>query len=114
MSYQPTNWQANDIITAEKMNKLEQGISTNEPLILTATNSSGRCTLNASYNDLIAAYAQGRSIVAINETENDTEYSSCVGINTNYTYGFHFISGSVSTPFHASSATEALYTELLM
>lgn len=27
MSYEPTNWQTGDIITAEKLNKLEQGVS---------------------------------------------------------------------------------------
>lgn len=27
MSYQPTNWVCGDLVTAEKMNKLEQGLA---------------------------------------------------------------------------------------
>ena len=27
MAYQPTNWQCGDTITAEKLNKLEQGVA---------------------------------------------------------------------------------------
>ena len=27
MSYTPTNWQTGDVITAEKLNKLENGVS---------------------------------------------------------------------------------------
>lgn len=30
MAYTPTNWQDGDIITAEKLNNLEQGIAANE------------------------------------------------------------------------------------
>ena len=37
MAYTPTNWQDGDTITANKLNKLEQGISDNEQAIEDAT-----------------------------------------------------------------------------
>lgn len=33
MAYTPTNWQDGDIITADKLNHLEQGIAANEQAI---------------------------------------------------------------------------------
>lgn len=40
MAYTPTNWQTGDTVTAAKLNKIEQGIENNEPLIVTATYTS--------------------------------------------------------------------------
>ena len=39
MSYEPTNWKAGDTVTSAKLNKLEQGISSNEPLVVHITNN---------------------------------------------------------------------------
>lgn len=34
MSYTPTNWQTGDTVTAEKLNKMEQGIATDDALVV--------------------------------------------------------------------------------
>ena len=42
MSYTPTNWQTGDTITAEKLNKLEEGVAavSNYDLVFTTTSDS--------------------------------------------------------------------------
>lgn len=52
MSYTPTNWATGDTITAEKLNKLEQGVaSAGSVLILTDTNE----TLDKTWQEIYDA-----------------------------------------------------------
>lgn len=50
MSYTPTNWQNGDTITADKLNKLEQGVASagGGALIVTAANG----TLNKTWKEI--------------------------------------------------------------
>jgi hypothetical protein len=41
MAYTPTNWRPNDVVTTERMNKLERGVAAAGPLIVYA-NLNGR------------------------------------------------------------------------
>ena len=43
MAYEPTNWQTGDVVTAEKLNKLENGV--------VSGNSSGNLIATATKND---------------------------------------------------------------
>lgn len=69
MSYTPTNWQTGDTITAEKLNKMESGISANDtaltPFIVTLTPTaqdfSG--TMDKTVAEIYAAYQSGKKIV---------------------------------------------------
>lgn len=38
MGYNETNWKTGDIVTAEKLNNIENGISSTEPMIVNVTN----------------------------------------------------------------------------
>lgn len=73
MSYTPTNWDNGDIITAEKLNKIEQGISdisnssgggdTGGTFVVEVVQEEGsRARLTATWNELKAAYDAGKVI----------------------------------------------------
>ena len=52
MSYTPTNWATGDVITAEKLNKLEQGVASGGGvLIVTGTNG----TLDKTWQEIYDA-----------------------------------------------------------
>lgn len=66
MSYTPTNWQTGDTVTAEKLNKMEQGIElANDPFVVTLTPTapdfSG--TMDKTIEEINNAYEAGRKIV---------------------------------------------------
>lgn len=68
MSYTPTNWQNGDTITAEKLNKMESGISANdtmnEPFVVTLTPTGADLsgTMDKTGDDILQAYLSGRRI----------------------------------------------------
>lgn len=60
MAYTPTVWATGDVITAEKLNKAENGIAaaaSGGALILSMTWDGNVCTLDGSYDDIVAAKA---------------------------------------------------------
>ena len=66
MSYTPTNWATGDTVTAEKLNKMEQGIeNAADPFIVmltpTAQNYSG--VMDKTAGELETAYNANRKIV---------------------------------------------------
>lgn len=90
MSYTPTNWKSGDVISAEKLNKLEQGVAEccggggSEPLIVNATTSmfvpdmvpttpggteahriatDDAVTIDASFEDIKQALDSGNEVV---------------------------------------------------
>lgn len=58
MSYTPTNWQTGDVITAEKLNKMEGGIAAGSATGL-ITSSDDFQTIDQSYNDIVAMVEAG-------------------------------------------------------
>lgn len=55
MSYNPTSWRTGDIITAESMNKIENGIVNSAAVIITDTNG----TLNKTFKEIYELIQQG-------------------------------------------------------
>ena len=95
MSYTPTNWQTGDTITAEKLNKMESGISANDTaltpfvvtLIPTGADLSG--TMDKTVAEITAAYQAGRKIVykvAMPETQFIYVDVTMVYVDGDYTY----------------------------
>lgn len=77
MAYTPTVWATGDTITAEKLNKAEQGIaaaSAGGSLIIPLTWDGNTATLDASYADLVAAKAS--IIIAQEDALEDPDYPS--------------------------------------
>lgn len=71
MSYTPTNWQTGDTITAEKLNKLENGVAQGDKLIVYASpNGDGTATMDKTWQEIYDAMPN-----AIMKYEED-EYSS--------------------------------------
>ena len=68
MAYTPTEWQTGDVVTAEKLNKIESGIEgAGGVLIIEPTiTHEGDATifnLNASFNDIKNALLSGKNIL---------------------------------------------------
>ena len=59
MAYEKTTWQTGDIVTAQKLNHLEQGVEGVEPLIIPLDNSSLGCT----WQEIADAFISGRTCV---------------------------------------------------
>ena len=84
MSYTPTEWQCGDTITAEKMNKIEQGIANSgggsEPLIVNINRGTGDYAYyfvtDKTFNEIYTAMKQGRNCIAVCEIEPIPDYYS--------------------------------------
>lgn len=68
MSYTPTEWKGGDVITAEKMNKIESGINEVSGTFYVRTISAGSGTLTASLADIVAAVDAGKNVILITIT----------------------------------------------
>ena len=66
MSYTPTNWQSGDKVTAEKLNKIEQGIANaSAVVVLTETYDSTNnvYTLNKSWSEMYQSMSSGTMFI---------------------------------------------------
>jgi len=73
MAYEKTNWQTGDIVTAEKLNKLENGVASGGGaggFMLVSRTDSG---INKSYNELLAAINNSIMPVLVINWEDDGE-----------------------------------------
>ena len=71
MSYEPTVWQTGDTVTAEKLNKLEQGVA-NAGGILIVTQSGSPLTLDKTWQEINSALLP-LLVVTITGEEGGTE-----------------------------------------
>lgn len=62
MSYNKQTWQTGDIITADKLNHMEDGIASGGVFLVTATDSGEQniFTIDKSYSEIIAALNNGQ------------------------------------------------------
>ena len=117
MAYTPTSWETGDVITAEKLNKAENGIAASEAFVVPVSydDETYTMTLDASWNELYAN--KNRLVLAVYESEdNDGNpvvypmYLTCIFVNDGtYSATFIMYSGEAniqlqSTTFTASSA----------
>ena len=88
MSYSPTTWQTNDVISSTKLNKIEQGIADISNLVLTETAtevSGGTCyTLNASPSLIKEALSKGKRIWILRENNSFISAGSFYDEGENY------------------------------
>ena len=74
MSYIPTQWQTGDIVTADKLNKIENAVANGGGggiLILELTAVQDGYDIGASFNDLKDAFMSGKKIITHIEFEED-------------------------------------------
>lgn len=74
MPYTPTNWQTGDVVTSEKLNKIEQELANPSAGTIVAhvvlaedSDQPNRRRLDITLQDLISALNAGKSVVIINE-----------------------------------------------
>ena len=66
MSYTPTNWQTGDTVTAERLNKMEQGIQTAvDPFVITCTPTAQDYSgvMDVTFEEIKAAADAGKKII---------------------------------------------------
>lgn len=112
MAYEKTNWSSGDVITAEKLNKLEGGIVDSEKIeTVTWTipeSQTGVFTSDKTYAELDDIFTNGKSIMAIVKSSDGQVIDSGIlckslsGFAPNAPLGFHldcltFVNSDVST-----------------
>ena len=110
MAYTPTEWKNGDVITAEKLNKLEEGVASagdgsgdsNEFIINVSRDSQYNLVMDKTFDEVEAAYNSGKTLKLKNDNTNYRFYEkqmSMCGID------FKFVSDNISIPFFLESAT---------
>lgn len=63
MAYTPTVWETGDVITAEKLNKAENGIAAAAPMLCSIVFASDdSATMDQTYDDIVTALTAGRTV----------------------------------------------------
>lgn len=119
MAYTPTNWVTGDTITAEKLNKAEQGIADASayiiPVVYDAETSS--TILEASYDDISTAVSAGRTVVTKDDTSNNETtisllYRVSYIADAEYPYHVYFYHPDDVDTYRASNSTDNLVFEV--
>lgn len=91
MAYTKTNWQTGDIVTSEKLNKIEQGIVDAGPMIVHATeateNDTTTYTLDKTFNELKTAFDAGTDVKILVPREANGATMLLSSRMTRYGYG---------------------------
>ena len=87
ITYEPTNWESGDVITAEKLNKLGRQLS---PLIIDITDNS---SLGMSYKDIKDAILSGRKVTVYS---NENNQLSLYNMHQVYKSGDNYVVGLAS------------------
>lgn len=116
MAYNRTNWSSNDLITAEKLNNLENGVANLNTFYITATITTitpsrgadeniTRTTLSASYDDIIEAINNNKIVQMVEDLENAKVFYplTAIGINSDYMAIFD------DTSYSALQSTDNLF-----
>lgn len=59
MAYTPTNWQTGDVITAEKLNKMENGIAGSSLEVIFTVTTNDELVPNETFENVLAALTAG-------------------------------------------------------
>ena len=104
MAYTPTNWECGDVVTAEKLNKLEEAVEnlsvivdgmdggSELPLTISLTTEGDTSTMDKTWQEIADAYPCVRVVndgyysVEVYEDETNDEYGVVVGYATPRTF----------------------------
>ena len=106
MSYTPTEWKSGDVVTPEKLNKIEGVLG---PLLVSYTRANNIDTLNASYDDIVTAMLNGQPVY-LQENDGATLHKCYSAIFEEGSYAAYFIGGY----FGAESSSAFLQRELFI
>ena len=117
MSYIPTEWQTGDIVTAEKLNKLEEGVAASGGggggglLVTVSAVSEGVMELDKNYNEILTALYNGINPVIIADMGGQLKFPALTGIEEDESkpyYGVTLEFNGDSTNFSSESPTGVL------
>lgn len=106
MAYIPTEWATGDVITAEKLNKAENGIAAAGAYIVEVSEMlPAGATLYASYNDLVS-HIDKEIIAQFDSLEDDhlLTRATLVSLSSGEGYTATFFTGYETIEFYAESA----------
>lgn len=91
MSYTPTNWKAGDVITSEKLNKLENGVAgSGGGALIVNDNDSG--TLDKTWQEISDAVEAGSVVLVYNGSDIDRSIRYLGGLfSEDGDYGVAFV-----------------------
>lgn len=97
MSYEPTIWNNGDIITKEKMNKIQQGIADSKIVFIhfTGIDEHENPILDMTYNDIIECLQNEKLPIIIDLRDGDTSKHFYI-YSYMYGHGLTFNSGGDS------------------
>ena len=117
MAYTPTEWKNGDVITAEKLNKIENGIKDipNDDFYITITYVNSEVTMDKTFEEITEAYTQGKRLLVKLVNYNNAilplrSVSSGMG---GATYGFVGIS-ELNPFFDSSTSTTVWFLSVLI
>ena len=67
MSYTKQNWNTGDVITAQKLNHIEDGIANNGLFVVTLTEDNGSYSCDKTNEEIYNAWLSGANVVAIGD-----------------------------------------------
>ena len=101
MSYEPTNWKNGDIITAEKLNKIENGISTSaSPLIIYLESVNRYTTIIDAH--LTTADFINAIIITVEESDSET-------LHLHYPETIQYSSGDENISIHSGNTGQLFF-----
>ena len=84
MAYTPTEWKSGDVITAEKLNNIEDGVASageSDLFIVTITGDESSASADKTISEVSAAYTAGKIIVfKYNDMYSFATYSEAGGM----------------------------------
>lgn len=101
MSYTPTEWASGDVITAEKLNKLENGVaeaSSSDVEVVSITITPSGATLDKTYIEIDEAYKSGKMIFGKFIFGNNNFFGNIYVrlLGSENTYYFEYVSHTLS------------------
>ncbi len=107
MAYTPTEWQTGDIVTAEKLNKIENGLSTvsNTIVIVNTTMADEYCVLSKTWNEIHDAMIRGKIIIVIRIVDDSVHYGYVVRAEIDEDERYSYIIATFEDDFYAETAT---------
>lgn len=80
MAYEPTNWKTGDVVTSEKLNKIEQGIAGGGGVLVAHYTVEGTTlTLDKTYAELLEASESG-IVIAIHDESYEPGFSRFISV----------------------------------
>lgn len=112
MSYTKQNWNSGDVITAEKLNKIENGVeNSNSVLIIHRISGDGGYALDKTWKEIHDAYVSGIPCILedIDEWggEVSTTYQPCFGIDSQVHNNSSLVTNTYGVTFDGSYATDS-------